>query len=206
MTTIAELAATLRPLQGLRTITGAEYTPQARYRSPRGPARPQRAREDVGYSLGTHDLDGRALLSPQSLGVELIYRLKDERPAAEIAFWGRVLAMLAPDRPWAAVTHAPSSGKRPPDQHLATLLCGAVAGALSVPAVDALSNPRPRGNRGSRAAKLLERTENPFTWNGPIGDVLIVDDVIFTRSTAMRCADAATGAGARPYLLILYRA
>jgi hypothetical protein len=177
----------------------------------RGGPQSHRAAQDAGYSLGSQAIHGRALLTPQTLGIHLVYKLKDSLPVEEIAFWGGVLARLAPPKPWAFVTHAPSSGKRPDSEHLATLLARYVAGALELPFCGALQNLNPRGNRGSRDVKLLERIENPFAYARPAGlgagvDVLIVDDVIFTRSTAMRCVEAVQAGGDAPFMLVLYRA
>lgn len=166
-------------------------------------------RHNAGYSIGDRMLSGRALLVAENCGVQLVYRLKDTRPllAGEIRFWGALLAKLAPvdvD----LVSHAPSSGKVPADQHLATLLAQACAAEMGRPFRSIFVNEHKRKNRVSRTAKLEELLTNPYGYNGP-GDgslVLVVDDVVFTRSTARRCAAAAVHGGDRCCFAVLYRA
>ena len=116
---------------------------------------------EIGYSVGDVRLNGRALLSARNCGVELIYRLKDTRPLLvdEISFWGRMLAKLAPPDT-EIVTHAPSSGKRPDNEHLATLLAQSCAAELNKPFASMFINRSPRGNRGSWQTKLAEREAN----------------------------------------------
>lgn len=164
---------------------------------------------NVGYSLGDQKLSGRALLSAASLGYDIVVRLKDARPMPvdEIRFWASLLARLVID-PVDVVTNPPSSGKVPACEHLATLLAGYVAWELKTPYRQCFINEHPRGHKGSRAGKLAEREENPFSYVGP-GEgarVLVVEDVVFTRSTATRCFEAATAAGAQVGFVVLYRA
>lgn len=172
-------------------------------------ARADNPAPEIGYSVGDARLNGRALLSARNCGVELIYRLKDTRPllADEIAFWGRMLAKLAPPDT-EIVTHAPSSGKRPDNEHLATLLAQSCAAELNRPFASMFINHAPRGNRGSWQTKLAEREANLYGYTGPGNgtNVLIVDDVVFTRSTAYRCRDAAIEAGDKCVFAVLYRA
>jgi hypothetical protein len=160
-----------------------------------------------GYSLGDPELTGRALLAGGL--VDLVYRLKDTRPllATEIDFWGAQLARLAPAGV-DFVTHAPSSGKVAAAEHLATLLARSCAAALGLEMRGVFINQRPRQNRGGRVAHLREARDNPYGYAGP-GDgslILCVDDVVFTRSTARRCAAAAAAAGDRLTFAVLYRA
>lgn len=169
----------------------------------------QETAHEAGHALGDVTLSGSALLTARNLGVRLVYRLKDSRPLlrAEIAFWGRLLASLAPDGV-DLVSHAPSSGKVPAGEHLATLLAQACALKMGKPFASVFVNDHPRGNRGSRVAKLNEATANPYRYVGPSSGVLVlvVDDVVFTRSTARRCAAAALQGGDRVCFAVLYRA
>ncbi len=167
------------------------------------------AERQPGHSIGDAMLSGAALLTSRNLGVRLVYRLKDTRPLLrnEIAFWGGMLAALAPGDV-DLVSHAPSSGKVPPGEHLATLLAQACAQALRKPFASVFVNEHQRGNRGSRTAKLKEAQFNPYRYVGPGAGalVLVVDDVVFTRSTARRCAAAALQGGDRVCFAVLYRA
>lgn len=162
-----------------------------------------------GYKFTVPGGMGRALLSSKNGGVHLIYRLKDTRPLLEdeIVFWGEMLAALAPEG-INLVSHAPSSGKVPDSEHLATLLAQACARKLDKPFFSVFVNQHPRGNRGSRVAKLYEASQNPYLYMGPANGshVLVVDDVVFTRSTATRCVNAVTKSGDSCALTVLYKA
>lgn len=159
----------------------------------------------LGYALGRPDLAGRALLTAASCGVELVYRLKD-RPAElgdEIAFWGGLLARLAEGQAFDVVTHAPSSGKRPPGEHLATLLARSCAAALGCRCETLFVNDAPRCHRASIHEKLRE--QNTYRYLGEAGlHLLLVDDVIHTGSTMRRCWAAA--GDAQLFALVLYKA
>ncbi len=163
----------------------------------------------AGYEIGDRALTGRALLTSMSAGVNLIYRLKDTRPIlfGEIQFWGAQMARMVDDTArFDAVTFAPSSGKRPENKYLARMLATSVAEALNLPLVACFQNIHQRGNRGGAIAKLHELHDNPYQWIGNgVKSVLVVDDVVYTRSTALRCKYAAAGAGVETHFLILYR-
>lgn len=159
----------------------------------------------VGYGLGYIDMAGRALLSARSCGVDIVYRLKDTRPmlTGEIAFWGGLLAKLTEGRTFDAVTHAPSSGKRPAGEHLATLLAHGCAAALSLPCASLFVNEAPRGHRASIHEKLRE--VGGYRYTGEAGRrLVVVDDVVYTGSTARRCM-AAVGGAVELFFAVLYR-
>lgn len=149
-------------------------------------------------------ISGLALLSGRNAGKELLIRLKDTRPAleGEIAFWGQQLAeAVSADSHFDYIGFPPSSGKRPEDEYLARKLAAAAAAARRTPLVEAFVNPTPRKTRARLVAKLQEQTAYEFV--GPPGDYLIVDDAVYTRSTARRCVEAA-GADARLFFVFLY--
>lgn len=166
------------------------------------------ARNPMGYLLGNAELDGRALLGPSQRGAELVMRLKDTRPllTGEIQFWAGLLAELV-EGDIDLVSAPPSSGKVPACEHLATLLAGYVAWTLNKPYRACFVNDHPRGHRGSRVGKLQEQEDNPFTYTGPGNGmrVLVVEDVVFTRGTAIRCVAAARAAGDSVTFAVLYR-
>lgn len=179
-------------------------------------AQPSGEHERRGYALGDGNLNGRGLLSHASFGYELVVRLKDSRPILreEIGFWAGRLAELVraceagAETAAELVTHAPSSGKVPDDEHLATMLAHLVAAELGLPCQACFRPTLQRGHKGSRVTKLNELHNAPFVWVGPAGvrRVFVVDDVVFTRSTATRCAAAAAGAGVMCWFAVLYRA
>lgn len=161
-----------------------------------------------GFALGSSLFNGVALIARYP-GYPLILRLKDTRPLLreEISWWAGSMAGLIPSAGYDYVGSAPSSGKVPKDEHLARLLSIEVANCLGLPHVDMFLNNRPRGHKGSRQSNLRELSQNPFGYIGPEkGRLLVVDDVVYTRSTATRCYWAAQGAGRSIYFLILYRA
>lgn len=170
------------------------------------PLSPERAQ---GYAINVEGLRGSALLMHQNPGKAVVFRLKDTRPMLvdEIAFWADCMAAMVSEMQFDCVTHAPSSGKHPEDEHLATLLARDVAEKLGLPFASTFVNPFPRMHRGSRVTSLRELTSNPFKYVGtPNQRLCIIDDVVFTRSTAMRCQHAAEASGCLPYFLVLYRA
>jgi len=151
------------------------------------------AQTKLGWKIGGNDINGRALLPVKTGAIGLVYRLKDDRPLRlnEIEFWGWLLAnLIPPDTRW--ITHAPSSMKCPANEHLATLLAGFAAKAANDSASEHFFvNNSPRGHRATMHEKLRE-TKN-YTYSGPrSGDtIVVVDDVICTRSTAIACQAAA---------------
>jgi predicted amidophosphoribosyltransferase len=108
------------------------------------------------------------------------------------------------------VTCPPSSGKR--DHYLAQALAEGVAQHLGVPFESVFFNPDPRGHRASMQEKLRE-ADGPdaarYVYDRePDGmHILLVDDAICTRQTALRCVQAAQGQGASPdllYFVVIY--
>lgn len=161
-----------------------------------------------GFSLGT-EIDGAALISSHLPGYDLLVRLKDTRPLLldEIQFWAKCLVELIPDREFDFVTHAPSSGKRPENEHLATLLSMGVSEYSGLQFCECFINEHPRGNRGSARIKLIERNENKFKYTGECKkSIVVIDDAIYTRSTALRCKEAAEEYGTSCFFVVLYRA
>jgi glutamine phosphoribosylpyrophosphate amidotransferase len=122
--------------------------------------------------------------------------LKDhfvECPSAA-EFWIGILARMAlrHDVAFDLVTCPPSSEKR--DHYLAETLALGVAETLGAPFGRAFINPEPRGHRASMQEKLRERDGAArYVYDRePDGDrILVVDDAMCTRQTALRCVDAA---------------
>ena len=166
--------------------------------------------EQAGYELKDKNLPGRALLCAKNIGFDLVVRLKDNLPMDEISFWGKQLAKLIPDvMNIDLITSAPSSGKRPQDQHLAMLLAKQVADHLGKPFALTIVNNNQRKRRGNYVTKLQELTDNnhQFKYQGQQGkSIVIVDDVIYTRSTMTRCFMAVREANCNPFAVVLYRA
>jgi len=160
-----------------------------------------------GYSLG-REIDGIALFRHRGPGLQLLYRLKETRPLLldEIGFWGGCMADVISGRQFDIVTHAPSSGKVPDNEHLATLLAAQVASKMGLPMEHLFVNSKQRGTRANYTQKLRERDDNPFGYTGKHGlKILVVDDAVYTRSTAIRCAEAA-GSKNEVGFVILYMA
>lgn len=164
--------------------------------------------QQKGYALGDKTLKGKGLLNAENLGFDLVVRLKDNLPMEEIKFWGNQLAKLVPKTlAIDAVIPAPSSGKRPIEQHLSTIMAQHVADYLKVPLKLLISNNNQRKNKGCREVKLKELKENKFTYSGERNkSYVIVDDVLFTRSTMLRCFAAVHEANCTAYAVVLYRA
>lgn len=160
-----------------------------------------------GYSLGSSDLEGKALLSG-AWGYDLVLRLKDTRPllTEEIFFWAGLLSRIkipAVD----FITAPPSNGKVPAHEHLASILGSMVAWHKKGVFRQLLWSPRLRSTRGNMQSKMDERASSPYFYYGPAtgAKILVVDDAAYTRSTAMRCNRAIKDRGDVPIFLILYR-
>jgi hypothetical protein len=159
-----------------------------------------------GYAIGDPNLVGKVLINA-SWGYDLVVRLKDTRPmlAEEIYFWSALLSRL--DLPFfEIVTAAPSSGKVPAHEHLATILGSMVSWHCSKPFRQLLWSPLMRKTKAGRKTKLDERVDSLFYYGPKTGcPVLVVDDAIYTRSTLLRCRAAIRDGGDFPIFATLYR-
>ena len=155
----------------------------------------------IGYRRFVDGLEAYCLLRGKQCGNLWVPWLKDHftEYAPLATWWAEVLGRLALRHgvPFDAVTCPPSSGKRA--AYLAEVLAQGVAGALAVPFEWCFSNPDPRGHRASMQEKLRE-ADGPdaaryLYEREPDGaNILVVDDAMCTRQTALRCVDAATRA------------
>lgn len=157
---------------------------------------------ELGYSASRIGLDGRALIGPKSLGLQLLIRLKDSEGALldEIAFWSKLVARLAPDPSnFDLVSNPPSSGKR--SYYLAETMAKIIAADLGLPYASTFTNLSERKNRASMQAKLRELKK--YRYDGEPGKrILMVDDARCTGLTALACVEAA--AGCAMYFIFLY--
>jgi adenine/guanine phosphoribosyltransferase-like PRPP-binding protein len=158
----------------------------------------------AGYRITDGLLLGIALLSARQIGANLIYRLKDTRPLLidEIRFWGGQLARLVGGNDFDYVTTPPDSGKVSLKEHLASNLAMACAEELNLPFVRVFDRHEKSGRR--RIGKEKRQDTQPFIFSGTPGRVLVVDDVIYTRSTAKKCMEAARNC--QLFFDVLYRA
>lgn len=158
----------------------------------------------AGYRIDTDGVRGASLLSPKQYGYQLVARIKDSEPFLwdEARFWGRQLVRIVEGITFDCVTHPPSSRKR--DEHLATVLSQEVATEMGLPYAALFTNATPRGRRASTVAKLKEVKQYGYDRKPDGAKVLVVDDVMQTRSTAKACL-AACGSD-QLFFLILYRA
>lgn len=172
----------------------------------------------LGYRRMVDGLRCFCLMRGKQAGNLWVMFLKDhfEEYPALVDFWGGILARLA-ERHGVAfdmVTCPPSSGKR--RAYLAGALAQTVARQLGAPYEVCFSNPDPRGHRASMQEKLREadgpQAARYLYEKEPDGEaVLVVDDAMVTRRTALRCVDAAQEAarqsGAEPdslYFVVIY--
>ena len=187
---LANIAAGLVSLADLAPAAGGDLQGPEGIPAAGAPAR------DLGYLLSRGEVQGRGVLGPRQEGKELLIRLKDSAGslAGEVAFWaGQVVGLLPAlelDRvDW--ITPAPSSKKKP--YHLATALARAAADLAGLPYAELFQNDAPRGHRALLAEKLTETLAIRYRLE-PAGRVIVViDDAIYTRSTAKALIQAAGG-------------
>lgn len=162
------------------------------------------AARETGYQIDTDGVSGVSLLSPRQHGYHLIMRIKQSQPFLwdEARFWGTQMARVVDGLTFDLVTHPPSSRKR--DEHFATLLAQEVAKAIDAPYAELFTNVAPRGRRANAFVKLTESKAYGYQRQPDGAKVLVVDDVMYTRSTAHACL-AACGSD-QLFFLILYRA
>ena len=172
----------------------------------------------IGYRRFVDGIQAYCVMRGKQGGNLYVQWLKDHftvyPPAA--AFWVGILARMAlrHDVAFDAVTCPPSSGKRA--AYLAEALAQGVAETLGVPFEPVFFNPDPRGHRASMQEKLRE-SDGPdaaryeYTREPSGAHILVVDDAICTRQTALRCVRAAAQAAreaARPadslYFVVIY--
>lgn len=159
-----------------------------------------------GYQVGADGIRGISLLCRKNMGIDLVKRIKDSQPflLSEARFWGQQLAKLVPDfGGFDAVSAPPSSGKRADHEHLATIMAREVALASGLPYKKLFENTSPSGHRQSVHEKLRAGRSYIYTGDEEIKHAIMVDDVVFTRTTAIECARAA--AGVDLFWLFLYR-
>ncbi len=151
---------------------------------------------DIGYKSVIQDVQVRYLLSPKSFGVNLIYRLKDKRPLLieEREFWAEQLFKLINNsEDIDFVTTPPDSGKVPISEHLASSLALYVSELCQRPFVRVFNKSEKTKKYRSGYQKLIEDIEFNFNLNYKGKNILLVEDVIYTRSTVSHCIDAVKG-------------
>lgn len=154
----------------------------------------------LGYKFDRGVLSGAILLNYKTCGVELVKRLKDNgnKLANEVDFWASLLSTLVYSRfdvsLFDAVSNPPSSQKpRHAGYHLASELAGLVAKKIHKPYRVLWVNDTPRMAISNINVKLNENKKYTYLGEKNEANILVVDDAVFTRQTALACHQSAVG-------------
>lgn len=149
---------------------------------------------EAGYKrTGKNDgISGVILLGQKQFGKELVMRLKDNGQdlPGEVEFWGNLLARLVTGQ-FDYITAPPPSKRF--DFHLATTLAKIVGQVLDIEFRRLFTNDKPSGKKTYLPDKLTEEKIYGYLVEPSGKNILVVDDVIYTRKTAMACINAARG-------------
>lgn len=179
----------------------AQLMNELRSRLPARTIRPEIERSSkLGYKFDRGVLSGAILLNYKTCGVELVKRLKDNGSGLmnEVEFWASMLSTLAQSRfdvtLFDAVSNPPSSQKpRHAGYHLATELARSVAGKVQKPYKVLWVNDAPRMAISNINVKLNEDKKYTYLGDKSGANILVIDDAVFTRQTALACHQSAIG-------------
>lgn len=144
----------------------------------------------VGYSFSAGSIHGLYLLDHRNYGKELLIRLKDSDGLllSEIDFWATCMSGLLVDYgEFTCVSYPPSSEKR--EYYLAGRLAEIISNNMDLPLHKHFINNKPRQTKANIAMKLAERKDYSFIDDMGCGPILMVDDAISTRKTALACLE-----------------